>query len=80
VQLCASVGGLVATAHIVSNLLKLLVNAVCCPSHVPPEMGSSTPATTADLSATNPLVEGAATLPAKLAKLSPVRSVAAKTS
>jgi hypothetical protein len=30
VQLCASVGGLVATAHIVSNLLKLLVSAICC--------------------------------------------------
>ncbi len=35
VQLCASVGGLVATAHIVSNLLKLLVSAICCQVLVP---------------------------------------------
>ena len=70
VQLCASVGGLVATAHIVSNLLTLLVNALCCQTPVLEAAAAAEPA--ADR--VGLMGAAAAGLPAKLAKLSPVRS------
>jgi hypothetical protein len=69
VQLCASVGGLVATAHIVSNLVKLVVNAICCQTSAPqanPAASSPTAADRVDL------MGAAGALPSKLAKISPV--------